>query len=1016
MKYLDKRAEVILRDLKKYMVLDSQDIEEFLYTEGYYVTPSLVDEKNLKKFNTKTMLWVGVDKHYHFRANVKLDKKFNGKKLWLEVKTQKSGHGACQNAAFLLFINDEIIQGLDTKHEEALIFENTNLEEVKIDLQAHTGYFDTNLQLLARFYTIDEKIQKLYYHILMPIQAFEWLKEDSQERIQLLYHINETINLLDMREIYSESFYNSLDKAIDYIEKNIYEDMAGNSDVIASCIGHTHIDVAWRWTVNQSREKVSRSFSTVVKLMDEYDNYKFMSSQPILYKFLKERYINLYEKVKKKIKEKKWEAEGSMYLEADTNLTSGESLIRQIYYGKKFFLDEFEIKDNKILWLPDVFGYSGNLPQIMKKCNIDYFMTTKLNWNQYNKMPNDTFIWQGIDGSEILSHLITTTELKQSKDSYFTTYNGMLHPDAIMGAWNRYQNKNINNDILISYGYGDGGGGPTREMLEISRRMEKGIKGIPKVEQKFAIDYFEKLNERVKDNKRLEKYVGELYFEYHRGTLTSMARNKRDNRKSEILLMDTEFISTISNLKYPYKKLDEIWELVLLNQFHDILPGSSIKDVYDVTEKEYEKILTDLNKLKLEHIDSLKINDKGITVLNTLSHKRSDYVNLKDIIGNKSGYLGDNIVQNGIAYVKNINPKGYNRYDFVEKNIEFNDLLLIDNKIDLPLYTIKFDEMYNIVSLFDKENNREVANGKLNELIVYEDKPMWHDNWDIDEYYSEKSYKIDKIVSFKVLENGPLYLLIEIKKQISNSEIVQKMYIYKNEIKIDFVTEIDWKNSQHLLKAHFPVNIHTNFATFDIQFGNVVRPNHKNTSWDRARFECGAHKYIDLSEPNYGVSILNDCKYGHSVDFNNMAITLIKSGIEPNEYTDIEKHYITYSLYVHKNDLAHSNVVQKSYELNYPLLAIKGTLINDNFSFLNVDKDNIIVETIKNSYDKNGIILRIYESINSYTNSEIKLNKKYKKAYICDALENNLEEIKIVNNKIKLQFSGFEFKTIRLEE
>ena len=277
--------------------------------------------------------------------------------------------------------------------------------------------------------------------------------------------LNEGINLLDLRTPYSEEFYASVRAASAYLKKAVYTDLAGHDDVIASCIGHTHIDVAWLWTVAQTREKTARSFATVLKLMDEYPNYHFMSSQPQLYYFLKERYPELYARLKERVKEKRWEPEGGMWLEADCNLTSGESLVRQFIHGKRFFREEFGV-DNRILWLPDVFGYSGALPQIMKKSGIDYFMTTKLSWNQFNEVPFDTFEWRGIDGSEVLTHFITTLSIGQNVQNFFTTYNGMLHPDAIMGGWERYQNKDINNDILIAYGYGDGGGGPTRDMLE----------------------------------------------------------------------------------------------------------------------------------------------------------------------------------------------------------------------------------------------------------------------------------------------------------------------------------------------------------------------------------------------------------------------------------------------------------------------------------------------------------------------------------------------------------------------
>ena len=330
-------------------------------------------------------------------------------------------------------------------------------EELTLELQAYTGILHTEFNLIVEMQEIDCEIEKLYYDLWVPLAAFSRMEEDDKNRRDIEEILNTTVNFLDLRTPYSEEFYRTLREAAGYIGQALYTDHAGYKDVIATCIGHTHIDVAWWWTVEQTREKVGRSFATVLKLMEEYPNYKFMSSQPQLYAFLKERYPELYAKAKERIEEKRWEPEGGMWLEADCNLTSGESLVRQFIHGKRFFKEEFGV-DNRILWLPDVFGYSGALPQIMKKCGIDYFMTTKLAWNQFNKIPYDTMRWRGIDGSEVLTHLITTLGVSQPIKDFFTTYNGMLNPDAIMGGWMRYQNKDINNDILISYGYGDGGG------------------------------------------------------------------------------------------------------------------------------------------------------------------------------------------------------------------------------------------------------------------------------------------------------------------------------------------------------------------------------------------------------------------------------------------------------------------------------------------------------------------------------------------------------------------------------
>jgi len=584
MDFLDKRVMVICQELEKLKVKQRFPIPCWQYKEGFFLTPqeAKADAGEWSRFDSSTMHWYGPDRHCWFQTSYTVPDELDGTRMWLHACTQidEADHG--RNPQFLLFINGEPVQGMDLNHMDVLLREQAQAgETLDIQLQAYTGTLHSEFALRGEMQEIDADIEKLYYDLWVPLAAFPRMEPESQDRLALTHVLNETVNLLDLRTPYSQEFYASIQAASDYISKKLYEDLAGWQEITASCIGHTHIDVAWWWTVAQTREKTARSFSTVLKLMEEYPDYHFMSSQPQLYWFLKERYPKQFEKIKERVKEGRWEPEGGMWVEADCNLTSGESLVRQFMHGKRFFKEEFGV-DNRILWLPDVFGYSGALPQIMKKCGIDYFMTTKLAWNQFNKVPYDTMRWRGIDGTEVLTYLITTLDVGQPVSNFFTTYNGCLHPDSIMGGWARYQNKDINNDILICYGYGDGGGGPDRKMLETSKRMQKGIRGIPKVRQVFARQFFDELKERVEGDRRLPVWEGELYFEYHRGTYTSMARNKRSNRKAELGLMDLELLSVMASklapeissksrtVPYPSKDLDEIWKTVLLNQFHDI--------------------------------------------------------------------------------------------------------------------------------------------------------------------------------------------------------------------------------------------------------------------------------------------------------------------------------------------------------------------------------------------------------------------------------------------------------------
>lgn len=1028
MDFLDKRVGVICNELKKLKVKQVFKLTQWEYKEGNFIHPedALKDEAAWENFDCKTMHWYGKDRHYWFRTTYTIPEELDGKSVWIRVSSQIDEWDDGRNPQFIVFVNGEVYQGIDMNHRECLITRSGKAgETLTIDLQAYTGIMHEEFALRTQIEEIDAEIEKLYYDLWVPLAAFSRMEADDKNRKDIEYVLNETINLLDLRTPYSEDFYRSVREASAYIQKALYEDMAGYEDVIATCIGHTHIDVAWWWTVAQTREKVGRSFATVLKLMDEYPNYKFMSSQPQLYAFLKERYPELYEKAKQRIKEKRWEPEGGMWVEADCNLTSGESLVRQFMHGKRFFKEEFGV-DNRILWLPDVFGYSGALPQIMKKCGIDYFMTTKLAWNQFNKVPYDTMMWRGIDGTEVLTHLITTLGVSQPIKDYFTTYNGMLHPDAIMGGWMRYQNKDINNDILVSYGYGDGGGGPTREMLETSIRMEKGIKGIPKVRQEFSRTYFEELEERVKGDRRLPVWEGEFYFEYHRGTYTSMARNKRSNRKAELGLMDLELLSVLAQAQvaYPAEELDRMWKKVLINQFHDILPGSAIHEVYEVTKEEYAALQKEIKALEEERLHALVGDGEGITIFNTTGHDRSDIVELGEIhaeaLKDAEGvlYPVQKTAEGAVVYVEHLPSKGYKTFAAVSGETEQKTPFVIvgDHTLETPFYTVHLDAEGRFDRIYDKENDREVLQDgkKGNQFRMYEDKPMCFDNWDVDIYYTEKYWDVNDVISMEWTECGPVRTTLEIERRESNSVIRQKIHFYADSRRIEFETYVDWKEHQTLLKVHFPVNVHTDEATFDVQFGNLTRKVHTNTSWDKARFESCGQKWIDLSEGHYGVSMLNDCKYGHSVKDSDMALTLIKSGIEPNPVADQEEHYFTYAIYPHAEKWQEAKTVEQAYDLNQPAIAVAGGKPGSLLSKASVDRSNVVLETIKCAESGHGIIIRMYESENALTKTNLVVEGNYNKAFVCNLLEEEEAELELKDGVVCVQLKPYEVVTVKL--
>lgn len=1050
--FVDKRIGVICDELQKLSVKQKVPITTWQIKPGNYLTPAEADaaEAPYAEFghqesydlvrylkggyegdsavNSHISHWYGPDRHYWFRTEVTVPESFAGKSLWLHIQSQIEEWDDAKNPQFLVFVDGVVTQGADMNHRDVLLAREAEAGRTyRLDLQAYTGILHAELNLLCDLREIDPEIEGLFYDMVVPLRAFGRLEPDGKPRHDLERVLNEAVNLLDLRTPYDESFYASVAATRAYLAKALYTDLAGHDEVIASCIGHTHIDVAWWWTVAQTEEKTCRSFATVLRLMEQYPNYKFMSSQPQLYAFLKARYPELFAQIKARVAEGRWEPEGGMWVEADCNLTSGESLVRQFIYGKRFFKNEFGV-DNRILWLPDVFGYSGALPQIMKQCGIDYFMTTKLAWNQVNKIPYDTFMWRGIDGTEVLTHLVTTLDLGQDPTkNFFTTYNGQLHPDAIMGGWQRYQQKDINNDILISYGYGDGGGGPTRDMLETSLRMEKGVEGIPQVRQVFARQFFEELDQRVSGNRRLPTWEGELYFEYHRGTLTSMARNKRSNRKSELAMMDLELLSVLAadKLAYPQQEMDKLWRVILINQFHDILPGSAIHEVYEVTREEYAAVAEKLAALTDERLAALTPEGDGVTVFNTTGFVRGDVVTLPDAtaeaLADETGcvYPVQKTADGGaIVYLENLpakGRKGFAKAAAVAVGTPFT-LSADGHTLETPFYTVRFDEHGQIAAMFDKDARREVfKEGQPgNALRVFEDKPIYYDNWDIDNWYTEKFWDVTDVRDFTWTENGPVRATLHIERSFSHSTISQDIHFYANVRRVDFVTHVDWHEHQSLLKAFFPADVHTDEATFEVQYGNLTRKTHSNTSWDVARFESCGQKWCDVSEGHYGVSVLNDCKYGHSVKDGCIGLTLIKSGIEPNPVTDQEQHVFTYALLPHQEGWQAGGTVRQAYFLNQPALAVAGGAADTGVSLASVDAPNVVLETVKRAEDGDGVILRLYECENARTPVTLTWNGAIASAEADNCIEEKTGEVEVAGNQVRFTIKPYEVKTIRI--
>lgn len=1001
--------------------------------------------------------WGRKDSHFCFRLIATIPEHFAGKIVYLDVKTGREGGWTAFNPQFMAYVDGALIQGLDINHNKILLSESAiSGTNYNILLHAYAGTMDGLMDLWLNLVIMDADVERLYYNIKVAFDAAELMQSKDDKKYITLEILTKAVDMLDLRKPKSIDCHKSIEQANKYLEDELYGQSWGQSKITAHCIGHTHIDVAWMWTVLQTREKVQRSFSTVINLMKEYPEYNFMSSQPVLYEFVKEDNPELYAKIKERIKEGRWEAEGGMWLEADCNITSGESLVRQIMFGKRFFMDEFGV-DSKILWLPDTFGYSAALPQIMKKSGLEFFMSSKLSWNEFNHFPYDSFIWEGIDGSKVLAYFITSPDdkgLKFAPD--FSTYNATMKPKNILGAWERYQQKQYNKDILFCFGYGDGGGGPTREMLECARRMNKNLPGIPKVKITRVTDFFKILQENSKESKSFPRWVGELYFEYHRGTYTTMAKNKKYNRKCELLYQDIEWLcitnTLLCNKSYPQEKINSSWKTILLNQFHDVLPGTSIEKVYKESHHQYEGILTDGKQLlsdALENIaGNIKTQETSLVVFNQLSFERDDIVifsiNSKiegqciEVYDDSGKRLTTQILNSTqfdnkkrcAFYAQGIPSKGYKTFTLRKGLINNEQLHVINDSSNLyadssklcnKFFVIKFDKNGNITSIFDRRVNREVLKPGMNANILqaFEDKPMTCDAWNIDCYYKGRMWEIKCADSIQVVENGPVCASLRVTRKFMDSEIIQDICIFRDIPRIDFITYINWKESQILLKACFPVDVHSNEATFDIQFGNITRSTTTNTSWEAAQFEVYAHKWADISEDGYGVSLLNNCKYGYDIKDGVMRITLIKSPIDPYPKADKGVHTFTYSLYPHEGDWRDAQTHRMGYSLNSPLYS-KLTSSNNSgnlpkeFSLIKIDKENVVIETIKKAEDSQYMIIRAYECFNRRTKVIASLYKELKSIYECSLMEENLLEIEFDKNHFSFEIKPYEIKTFKI--
>ncbi len=794
-----------------------------------------------------------------------------------------------------------------------------------------------------------------------------------------------------------------------------------------SAVGHAHIDTAWLWPLRETVRKCARTFSTAVALMDEYPDYRFACSQAQQYAWMKERYPDLYRRMREKVANGQLEPVGSMWVEADCNIPSGESLVRQILHGKRFFARELG-RDTTEVWLPDVFGYPGSLPQIMRQAGIDRFLTQKLSWNQYNVLPHHSFEWEGIDGSRVFTHFPPAD-----------TYNGDASVAELVHAVRNFKDHDRATRSLYVYGHGDGGGGPTAGMIEQLRRLAD-LEGAPRVELETASSFFDKA---VADLDDPAVWVGELYLELHRGTYTTQAATKKGNRAGELALREAELWASLAPRRwsaYPVERLDRAWKTLLLHQFHDIIPGSGIHWVYEDTARDHAQVETeagavidDATAVAAAAIDTTGLSSP-LVVLNPLSHDRAEVVsatrNDRDeplvAVGPDGERSPVQIAEDGALLFRASVPScGYSVYDLVSGAGDppgGSELAVDERGIENGRLRVRWDDDGLLTSVWDKSADREVLapGARGNVLQIFEDYPNFYDAWDVDRFTLEHPTDVTALDEVAVTEGGPHRASVRMTRSFGDSRVTQTISLSAGSGRLDFDTAVDWQESRRLLKVAFPVGVRSQRATYEIQYGHVERPTHANTSWDLARFEVCAQRWADLSEPGYGVALLNDCKYGYDIQGNVMRLSLLRAPGWPDPQADRGAHRFTYALLPHPGDLRAGGVVEAGYELNVPLRALPTTSHGGQqarqASFLRVDRPGVVIDAVKKAEDSDAMVVRLYEAWGQRGPVRLTCAAPVAEARRADLLERERERLEPDDDgSIPLRLRPFEIATLLLD-
>ncbi|PTX54899.1 alpha-mannosidase [Litoreibacter ponti] len=830
------------------------------------------------------------------------------------------------------------------------------------------------------------------------------LDRDDPVAGKLLKALDHAFITLDTRDPIGDALYDTATDALMGLEGDIAE--AGTPlDVTLHGIGHAHMDIAYLWPISQIRLKNARTYTNVLRLMDEDPDYRFSHSQPQLYAMLAEDYPAIFEKVKTRVTEGRWEVMGGMWVEPDLNIPGPEALIRQLTLGRSYFRETFGEVDAPVLWLPDTFGFPAQIPQLMKLAGLRWFATNKLNWNQANPVPSSTHLWEGLDGTQVLAHVLTTPRDVQYLP-FPTNYKSDLSAREVLGTWARSTAPDTIRDLPICYGYGDGGGGPTETLLA-KARIFADMPGMPRIKHSSVRETFEALEASEAE---LPVWSGEHYLECHRGVLTSQGWIKRANRKAEAALHEAEALAAMAGQT---PELGTAWRLLCLNQFHDILTGTSIAQVFEDARADFARIMDIAETASLQAANALALREPAIANVSPMSGPRVALVG-EDIKVDGQLVEGGTLVHFDTLPSYSITPITAATRPAASVTCETTEG---EVTLENPHLRVEISATGQVTRVFDKRSNRDVLMpGEIgNRLIAFEDRPICWDAWDIDPFYEDRPEIVQGDTKVRTVESGPLRAAVEVTTKWRSSTICQRIELCAHSTRLDFVSEVDWHERHTLMKAAFPTSIQATSADFDIQWGRITRATTRDTSFDAARFEVPAQKWGSVSDDDLAVAVLNDCKYGYDVLGGRIRITLIKSSTSPDPGADQGHHEFTYSLFSFDPDRPEL-LNSEAYALNIPLRLIDASTQPTGRSVGLIESQNsdIIVQTLKPADDGNGMILRVFETLGRRATTQLSVAKNIERVERCDIFERPGDVLESNKNSVALMLGPFEIMTLRM--